>query len=188
MAWATLDPVTRRQRLAYLASANWDHLTELEKELLTGTKRKPVSQGYAYLEQAKAEYRKTYPGESIKRSQLVAVVKQIDKQAVPGFYVDWLRGRQPLIHRFESMTLYTEAPAAVKAQFDAYIGSQAKRVVQAAASGNYNNSQLHAGWRNYVHGTGPNTLTAWLNDPEQAALRRWLEPFGPNFTASLVEP
>jgi len=157
-------------------------LTDFEKEVLTGeTNRQPVSQGYLYMEQTKATYRREHPGVNIQSDQTLAVAKMIDKD-VPGFYKDYLQSKQPKIRRFEGMTLYRDMPSDVRKTFDAWIGSPAVEAAKAEASGNYNNAQVDGGWKNYVN----LSLLPWINKPAQAHLRRWLAPYGPNFLTSLV--
>jgi hypothetical protein len=182
MAWAMLDPATRRDRLARLAAASWAHLTDYEKELLLEQKPPPkMSEGWAQLERAKAAYREQNPGASIDRQQTLAVVKQVEK-LYPGFFRDWQMSQRPKIRRFEATTLYRSLPGRV--EFDRVIGASAKKIAGALATGDYSSAELTAHWRKFVK----EQVQPWLQRPENTRLRLALEPYGPDFLNTLVRP
>jgi hypothetical protein len=180
MAWATLDPQTRKERLSYFAAKSWAHLTSYEKELLTG-KPVPASVSLAWQQigKAVAEYRQANPGESISSDQILAAVKSADRNPeYKGILKDYLFSVKPLYQRLEVLPLVTESPFRKNWRdvFDA-----ARTLSTAIKSGNYKSATLRAGWRNYVKSPA---FQSWLD--ETPGFRKELDRFGPDLLNTLV--
>lgn len=181
MQWAYLRIDQRVKIVDENANSRWQNLSSFDKELLGRKPAAGISEAYARLEQAKAEYRATYKGAKITRDQLLAVVKQLDK-FYPGFKQDYAFGQQAKINRFVLLKPFKQMPAEDRSKFDSAIGTNARVIATALASGNYENSVLTATWKDYVK----NSLKPWLDQPEQASLKKELDAFGNDFLNSLV--
>jgi hypothetical protein len=181
MAWAMLDPKTRQEREAYLASKPFTSLANYELDLLGVKHPANVSAALAAIDAAKVQYRKDYPGQSISKQQLAAVWKSLDKQPGYGgsysYYVNTLS--QPRIRQFEKTSLYQEMPA--KQKFDQVIGQAALQVADGIKA-NGQSSYYRAEWAKAME----TQILPWLNLPENKDLRDYLTPFGPNFLNQLV--
>ena len=79
MAWATLDPQTRQERLSYFAAKGWDHLTNYEKELLGRKPTANFSEGWQKLEETYSEQASQLhlQGSNMPRGQKLALAKWI---------------------------------------------------------------------------------------------------------------
>jgi hypothetical protein len=181
-AWVDLDPQTRKARLAKLASSEWGHLANYEKELLTGKKPGPhVSEAWAQFDKLVSEYRTKYPGVSIKAEQKLGLAKQMGKY-YEGFYKDYLFSLENKERRFEATNLYQNMPSDTKAKYDQYIGTLARVEVKRLNGAGYSKSEAAGIWKNYVD----QQVLPWLNDTGQTRLRKELAPYGPDFLYSLV--
>lgn len=182
MAWATLDPKTRQERLSYLASKPLTSLADYELDLLDVKHPANVSEALAAIDKAKQEYRAQYPGHSINRAQLLNVAKSINKQrGYEGFYPYYVNQLQaPRIYQFEATGLYRGMPQSVKAKFDQVIAQQAIAIaagIKAHKAASYYKQE----WRKAVQ----TQIVPWLADPSNKDLRDYLAPFGPNFLGDL---
>ncbi len=164
-----------------LIKSSWKNLSAFDKELLGHPAPKGTARGWQMYDGAEVAYRKQYPGASITSEQRLSLAKQIDK-TVPGFFKEYLFSKEPKIRRFESTVLYQNMPKDIRPSFDHFIATPATTFTGAMDSGNYNKSELRAYWKKYV----TEQLTPWLEEPEQTALRAWLQPYGPSFIMGLV--
>jgi hypothetical protein len=188
MAWATLDPQTRRERLAYFASKSWEHLTNYEKELLTGKPVNPyTSELWAQLEDAKQSYKLAGNYNSYTTAQLKAWFLKVDrtkddqgKRPYAGVYQDFLFAQRPLVRRLEVMPLITESR-----YHDQWQGlfQAAKEYAKDLASPDYagQHDELKGAWRKYVKSA---PFQAWLND--SVGFRKEVDRFGPDFLNMLI--
>lgn len=155
MAWAMMDPATRKERLARLATAAWAHLADYEKELLLDRKmtKKQMSRAWAELEKALDQFRKENPGAKVFDEQILSsnpqsLVRQLNRD-YPGFLLDYLASRKPKIDRFEQTVLYRDMGAAVRVEFNELVGVPAKLTAQAIRQ--HGSAQYYLGyWRRYV--------------------------------------
>lgn len=176
MAWATMDPVTRKQRLAQIASAGWDHLADYEKELLTG-KKKNLSDKWAWYEKTIADYRHQYnlQGKNLPTAYKEQLAKWVDKQpGGGGFYKDWLYAQKP-----PALRLGLYAPIQESKHHDEWVVLlQIARPYATAPK----TTQNRAMWRDYVN----KTLKPALARPENKAFREEVELYGPDFLYSMI--
>ncbi len=174
MAWATLDPVTRKTRLSYLSSKPLADVANYELDLL-GVKHPPnVSTALSALAAAEAEYRRKYPTATITKDQRQSVAVQIDKQpGYHGFLRYWNKTlNAPRVKQFEDTNIYTSMPPTVKEKFDQI----AKPALKASTD---------SGWRKEWKAAVDNQIVPWLSDPSNSDLREYLAPMGPNFLYTL---
>jgi hypothetical protein len=114
MAWGTLDPQTRRRKLALLSTDDWSHLTDYEKNLLG--KDTKVSRGWDNLTRLLAAYRGHIkipgvpalpPGKNLDARQKLYLAKYVEKgekgymEPTPGFLQDYLFAQQPKYRRLQ---------------------------------------------------------------------------------------
>ena len=182
MAWATLDPKTRQERLSYLASKPASSLADYELDLL-GVKHPPnVSTALAAIDKATQEYRDQYPGHSVGKAQLLQVAKEISKQrGYEGFYSYYVNTlTAPRVRQFQQTDLYRDMPAAVKSKFDQAILQPALQVahdIKVSKSSTYYLTQ----WRKAM----TTQIQPWLDAPDNKDLKDYLAAFGPNFLNEL---
>lgn len=179
MAWATLDPKTRTERLSYLASKPFTSLADYELDLLDVTHPSNVSVALAAIDQAKQEYRAQHPGESVSKEQLLNVAKQINKQkGYEGFFRYYTQVlTAPGVRQFEQTSLYREMPE--KALFDEVIRRPALEVAAQIKQGN--RSYYLQQWAAQIDAK----IVPWLAEPDQKPLRDYLALFGPDFLNGL---
>ena len=181
MAWATLDPATRRDRLAKLASSNWDHLADYEKQLLTG---RPVkghpSEGWALLEKLYSEEQAKLPaGDRIPKGYRLTLAKYISRYYDPGFLADFHTAAEPMYVRLKTMTVVADSPH--KTAWTQLIAA-AQGYQHAYGGPGYDHAAVQDTWRRYVD----SSLAPWVNS--QPAFKRELVPYGPDFLYSLISP
>lgn len=177
MAWATMDPVTRKQRMAQIASAGWDHLADYEKELLTGKKVGRLSDKWAYYEKTLSDYRHQYnlQGHNLPTKYKEQLARWVDKQpGGAGFYKDWLQAQKPLALRIGSYTPILES----KFHDDWVTLLQIARPYARAPK----STQNRAMWRDFVN----KSLKPALASPENTAFRKEVELYGPDFLYSMI--
>jgi hypothetical protein len=180
LEWAHKREHEKVEALASAAASRWEKLPALAKELL-GKESPGMSTGWLWLEQAKRDFKEQNLGVSIQPGQIVGAAKLIEKK-LPGFLKEFYFAQQAKVRRFELLKPYRDMPELDREKYGSVIASQAKTVVSALASGNYDNAALQETWRRYVR----DTLRPWLNQDEQETLRRRLDLFGPTFVESLV--
>lgn len=184
MAWATLDPVTRQERLSYLASKPLTDLADYELDLLGIKHPKNVSAAFSALDQALQTFREQHPGE---RADIPAAVKAINKQ--PGyeglysFYVNVLS--EPRVRQFQATSVYQNMPSNVRDSFDQIASSAAdvaKLIKAAKAAQDGTANQYASQWRQIVK----TKIEPWIDLPANKQLKQYLVPMGPNFLYTLI--
>jgi hypothetical protein len=182
MAWATLDPKTRTERLDYLASKPFSSLADYELDLLDVKHPKNVSVALASIDDAVQQYRDKYPGHSVGKAQLLQVAKEIGKQkGYEGFYTYYVNTlTQPRIVQFEQTTLYRDMPSTIRQRFDQVIAKPAKEVA-AGIKSSKQSGYYKTEWRQAVE----KQIQPWLDAPDNKDLKAYLEPYGPNFLNEL---
>jgi hypothetical protein len=179
MAWATLDPQTRRERLAYFASKSWGDLTDYEKQLL-GKKASGLSSGWQtlldiYTSQSKDLERQ---GGRMPKGQKLALAKYVDRYYAPGFLQDFLFAQKPLYQRLETLSVIHDSPHREQWQTLFSYANGYHRYLQ---SGNYAKNSVLQRWRDYV---GSPAFQSWLSS--EPGFRKELAAYGPNLLQGLL--
>jgi len=180
MAWATLDPQTRQERLSYFAAKGWDHLTNYEKELLGRKPTANFSEGWQKLEETYSEQASQLhlQGSNMPRGQKLALAKWIDRYYVPGFLKDFYFAQKPLFQRLQLTTLVQQSKNQTQWHdlFNVAAG-YAKFLV----SDTYSHTSVRAGWRSYVKSPA---FQSWLD--ATPGFRKELDRFGPDLLNGLI--
>jgi hypothetical protein len=177
--WADTPRADREAKIRSLSQGTWASMSNFEKEIVGKRVASKVSAAWAIIAKLKADYKRdNYVAATA--DQVVAVVKQMDKQGYEGILRDYIFSIQPTIHRFEVLKPYTDLPMETRREFDRLVGNDAKKAVAAITSGNYSAGDVRQAWKNYV----ATSLQAEL--VTHPKLKTWLEPFGPNFLPNLL--
>jgi hypothetical protein len=180
MAWATLDPTTRNQRLRYFASKNWSDLTDYERELLTGIKpSSSMSEGWFYFKKwyGESSDNLAVEGSRMPKEYKVTLAKYLDKY-YPGFYRDFLNAQQPLFYRLQLTDVVKDSR--FKEQWRDLL-KIARGTYSYIASGNYSKTAVKAQWRTYVQSPA---FLVWLDS--EPGFKKELADYGPNLLNTLL--
>lgn len=181
MYWATMNPVTRHERLSYLSSKPLVDLAGYELDLL-GVKH-PQWASAAIAATAAAVRDAQNKGITVTKDVRLSIAQQIDK--TPGyhgylnFYVKSLT--QPRVVQFEQTSVYKTMNTDMRKRFDE-IAAAAVKLTGMVAAESIGSQDASRGWRTAVR----EQITPWLNDPHNADLKKYLAPMGPNFLYTLV--
>lgn len=181
MAWATLDPQTRNQRLRYFASKSWENLTSYEKELLGVKRDANTAKGWATFQEAYAAVAEQLhlAGESMPSNYKDVLAKDINKRVAPGFLVDYQFSKKPLYERVKVLDVVKDSRykrewhdlLAVAGVYGGYL-----------KSGEYSKTSTRATWRAFLK--SPGFLDEYNSTP--LGFRREVQEFGPNFLTTLI--
>jgi hypothetical protein len=171
MAWATLDPTTKRERLAGLASGSWDHLADYEKELLGKKVPEGTSQNWAGWTQLMEQYRQNA---GMTRSRLPkgwgeTVAKYVERHGGTGFYKEYLFAQKPAFVRLAQLT-----PILQSQHHSDWVALLGDAKVHRGDTSQY--------WRNYVN----TWVKPQLARPENRAFEREVNLYGPDFLYGLI--
>jgi hypothetical protein len=171
MAWATMDPVTRKERLAGIAGGGWDHLADYEKQLLGVKVPVGTSQNWSGWTQLMAQYRHDA---GVNRTRLpkgwgATVAKYVEKNGGDGFYKDYLFAQKPTFVRLAQL-----APIIESKHHSDWVGLLGDAKAHRQDTTPY--------WRDYVN----NWIKPQLAKPENKAFSREVNLFGPDFLYSLI--
>lgn len=181
MAWATLDPTTRQQRLSYLSGKPLADLANYELDLLGVPHPPNVSAALAAINDAITTYHEQNPGKGLKKAQIVDIAKQVNRTpGYQGFFVYYVNSlTEPRVKQFEQTSVYRGMPAGVKSGFGE-IAQAAISVTRQMKAGH--TSYYEAQWRKAV----AQQITPWLDNPANKQLKAYLAPMGANFLDTLV--
>jgi hypothetical protein len=179
--WGGNSPEDRAAHIRDVTTSAWGSRSNFDKELAGRKVPAKVSAAWALISQIKATY-KHDNYESANAEQVLALVKQMDRGGYKGILEDYLFSRKPDLLRFELLKPYKDFKGEARRQFDRLVVPDAKKVISAIASGDYNKSDVRQAWATYVS----EELKPRLSQPQYKPLRTWLEPWGPDFLASLV--
>jgi hypothetical protein len=181
MAWATLDPATRNQRLRYFASKNWGDLTNYEKELLGVKRDDKVAEGWQTFQEAYASVSQQMhlQGDTVPSGYKLVLAKDIDKKIAPGFLKDFLFSKKPIYERLPLMSVVRDSKYKTEWHDLLSLASVYGRYLK---SDEYSKTSTRASWRAYLK--SPGFLEEFQQTPR--GFRDEIRDFGPNFLNMLI--
>lgn len=181
MYWATMNPVTRKERLTYLSSKPLIDLAGYELDLL-GVKH-PRWASTAIAATTDAVQQAHEQGVKVTKEMRLQIAAQIDQ--TPGYkgYLQFYKEvlTRPRVEQFKQTSVYKTMPRNMKERFDEIAAPAAKLAAMVAAE-QIGTQDASRGWRKAVR----EQITPWLDDPGNKDLKKFLEPMGPNFLYTLV--
>jgi hypothetical protein len=182
MAWASLDPATKQQRLSYFASKSWDHLTDYEKDLLGRKPDAKFSEGWQQLEEIYSEQANAMhlQGQNMPKGQKLALAKYVDRYYVHGFLKDFLFAQKPLYQRLQLTSIVQESKYKTQWNDLFHVAQGYARLLQGDTG--YSHTSVNAVWKVYVKSPG---FQQWLDS--YPGFKKELSNYGPNMLNGLIK-
>jgi hypothetical protein len=158
---------------------SWEHLSQLEKELLGRPVPDSVQAGWAELERLAAEWRDRNPGKRLYREDLRKIARALNRESrYRGLLADFDFASRTPLRRFENLSVYRNSEH--RARWEEIL-TVARQFETAMNSGRYTKTYVRDKWEEYVK----SYVQPWLKTQPQS-FQDEVESYGANFVAKLL--